>query len=408
MNPTIARRLLALSLVPACGLNTLGPNDADLGTGGIASVPAATTGAASDPTTTDVITTDVTTTDVTTTDGTTTAPTTAGMSSTGSTGAPEPPAVCGDGELGGDEACDDGDQDNTDACVAGCSLARCGDLFVLAGVEACDDGNPIDTDACRSDCQLATCGDGVVHAGVEACDDGNPIDNDACSNTCELAHCGDGTLQPGEQCDDKNDVNEDACLNSCITATCGDGIVMLGGEQCDDAGASPQCNADCSTSLCGDGKLNPAAGEQCEDGNLVAGDGCAKCKTECGSAFASDWCLQAGTTQQFTRCESVTDSGKTCINPFIRYGSVEDGVPAKHLNNDLAKWCQQLGFAGFSGAVSYGNRPCLAPQGKLFGCAGYDENVWHWCDWYDGKWLDQTLDYHDCNDGFEITAITCQ
>ncbi|MCA9656707.1 MAG: DUF4215 domain-containing protein, partial [Myxococcales bacterium] len=42
----------------------------------------------------------------------------------------------------------------------------CGDGVVAAG-EECDDGNADNTDACLSTCVLARCGDGVVQAGVE-------------------------------------------------------------------------------------------------------------------------------------------------------------------------------------------------------------------------------------------------
>ena len=36
-------------------------------------------------------------------------------------------AVCGDGEMKGDEACDDGNADPSDGCTSVCQLARCGD-----------------------------------------------------------------------------------------------------------------------------------------------------------------------------------------------------------------------------------------------------------------------------------------
>jgi hypothetical protein len=152
--------------------------------------------------------------------------------------------------------------------------------------------------------------------------------------------------------------------------------------------------------------------EECDDGNVNDGDGCsAACKPEapkCGGNFTTGWCPQVGTTEQFTRCESVSNGGTTCNNPFIKYGAVENGVPASHDGNDLTKWCTQLGFAGFSGQVSYGSRPCDAPQGRLFGCSSYDENVWHWCDWSDGHWYNQALNWHQCNDGQQLTSITCQ
>ncbi|MEZ4449228.1 MAG: DUF4215 domain-containing protein [Nannocystaceae bacterium] len=126
------------------------------------------------------------------------------------------PAVCGDGVVGGDEACDDGNDVDTDACLTTCEAASCGDGAVQEGVEACDDGNDVDTDACLSTCEVASCGDGAVQEGVEACDDGNDVDTDACLTTCEAAACGDGVVQEGvEACDDGNMVDDDACSNAC-------------------------------------------------------------------------------------------------------------------------------------------------------------------------------------------------
>jgi cysteine-rich repeat protein len=64
----------------------------------------------------------------------------------------------------------------------------CGDGVVDPG-EECDDGNADDTDACLSSCLNASCGDGVVQAGVEECDDGNDFDKDFCSNSCTKVPC---------------------------------------------------------------------------------------------------------------------------------------------------------------------------------------------------------------------------
>jgi cysteine-rich repeat protein len=87
---------------------------------------------------------------------------------------------------------------------------------VQAGVEACDDGNEVQTDACLNTCVAASCGDTLVQAGVEACDDGNQVQTDACLNTCVAASCGDGHVQAGaEACDDGNQVDGDACRNDC-------------------------------------------------------------------------------------------------------------------------------------------------------------------------------------------------
>jgi cysteine-rich repeat protein len=278
----------------------------------------------------------------------------------------------------GDDTCNDGLECEAGTCVVAAPPV-CGD-GMLAGMEECDDGpENDDTKQCKSDCTLQKCGDGAVGPG-EACDDGNDVDLDACSNLCVPAACGDKVVQMGEDCDDGNLDNLDACI-ACKAAACGDTFVQAGVEECD-------------------------------DGNVIAGDGCSDtCKKEapkCGGNFTLGWCPQAGTKEQSTRCESVSNGGKTCNNPFIKYGNLENGVPASHPGNDFNQWCTQLGFAGFSGQVSYGNRSCDPPQGRLFGCNGYDENIWHWCDWQDGGWYNAALNYHQCNDGQQITSVTCQ
>jgi cysteine-rich repeat protein len=171
--------------------------------------------------------------------------------------------------------------------------------------EECDDGNQRDGDGCSAQCQLEICGNGVLDLG-EQCDDGNQIDGDGCSAACRLEVCGNGFLDPGEQCDffgqtafcdsdctfpvcgdglinpaageqcdDGNAVNGDGCSAQCQLEVCGNGVVDPG-EQCDAAGESAVCDRDCTLAVCGDALLNLAAGEQCDDGpvNGSPGDRC--------------------------------------------------------------------------------------------------------------------------------------
>ena len=93
------------------------------------------------------------------------------------------------------EACDDGSGSMTAAATA--CVSNCGNGQVDAG-EQCDDGNQDNTDACLNSCQSAACGDGVTRtdveagqAGYEACDDANEENADACLNDCTAASCGD-------------------------------------------------------------------------------------------------------------------------------------------------------------------------------------------------------------------------
>lgn len=111
---------------------------------------------------------------------------------------------------------------------------------------------------------------------------------------------------------------------SCIapSSQCGDGIVQAeAGEQCDDGNSvgGDGCSADCkSTEICGNGRLDLSQGEVCDDGNTVDGDGCsADCRSrsvcgdgrvdpgeECddGNDSNDDDCLRIGTRCVLARC----------------------------------------------------------------------------------------------------------
>ena len=81
------------------------------------------------------------------------------------------------------------DNNGTGACTSWCAQAECGDGVVWEGHEECDAGdlNGIFSD-CTEACVLATCGDGIVRYS-EQCDDGNDDDDDACSNSCHVNSC---------------------------------------------------------------------------------------------------------------------------------------------------------------------------------------------------------------------------
>jgi cysteine-rich repeat protein len=85
--------------------------------------------------------------------------------------------------------------------------------------------------------------------------------------------CGDGYALCGEQCDDGNLIDGDGCDSNCRPTGCGNGIVTAG-EQCDDGNLvdGDGCDSNCTRSGCGNGIVT--AGEECDDGNRVDGDGC--------------------------------------------------------------------------------------------------------------------------------------
>ena len=66
-------------------------------------------------------------------------------------------------------------------------------------------------------CEPEVCGDGAVGCD-EQCDDGNTLAEDGCSATCtcEPEVCGDGVVGCTEQCDDGNTLDGDQCSSQCI------------------------------------------------------------------------------------------------------------------------------------------------------------------------------------------------
>jgi cysteine-rich repeat protein len=311
--------------------------------------------------------------------------------------------TCGNTVTDPGEECDDGNDDGGDGCSEDCAIERCGN-GAIEGAEACDDGNVIDGDGCEGDCTFTCttaaecddampcngaetcggahvcgagtppspgtdCGGGMVCRGgacvapacgnmireaSEQCDDGDSEDGDGCDNdctfsctadpgcndgnacngteTCNLAShactnpmdladgtgcgggmvcrggscvasaCGNRIVEAPEQCDDGNMVEGDGCDNDCtfsctVAADCADANPCNGPETCNagmhrcQAGTPPAagsaCDRDmnpmtrdicrtgmCLASRCGDGFVDAGAGESCEDGNMVNGDGC--------------------------------------------------------------------------------------------------------------------------------------
>jgi len=112
---------------------------------------------------------------------------------------------------------------------------------------------------------------------------------DNLNTTGGIAHvpagvCGDGMVDAGEECDDGNTLDGDGCTSACVVEFCGDGVTQPT-EECDDGNTvgGDGCSASCGNELCGDGMLQPS--EACDDGNTVGGDGCdAQCNEEvCGN-----------------------------------------------------------------------------------------------------------------------------
>ncbi|CAD8059012.1 unnamed protein product [Paramecium sonneborni] len=227
---------------------------------------------------------------------------------------------CGDLIVIGNEQCDDANLIDTDGCKD-CKY------YCRIGCSSCN----YNSQTCLS-CELPgffpqlyycknICGDGLIvidPSGInsEQCDDGNTINNDGCSSTCQFQ------CQPSTIC--LNCVNQrcrECALGYYLSSDqickpiCGDSQLVID-EICEITQSLPykgcqNCQAKCQTScqtcnikglgcneckkgykqidylcysLCGDKIVTDD--EQCDDGNLIYGDGCHFCQFAC-----TDSCL---------------------------------------------------------------------------------------------------------------------
>jgi len=89
---------------------------------------------------------------------------------------------------------------------------------------------------------------------------------------CQLV-CGNGKQEAGEACDDGNTLDGDGCAHDCTSSLCGNAKRETG-EACDDGNMTDGdgCDHDCTVTGCGNDIMT--AGEACDDGNGIDGDGC--------------------------------------------------------------------------------------------------------------------------------------
>jgi len=83
------------------------------------------------------------------------------------------------------------------------------------------------------------------------------------------------------------------------------------------------------------------------------------CRPEILSPCINNWCHHNGTMGQYTRCKRVSNNGRTCHNPEIKYGSTI-GKPGGVLHGAygakgtaLSQWCKQLFPTSLFGTAIY-------------------------------------------------------
>ncbi|CAD8170741.1 unnamed protein product [Paramecium octaurelia] len=264
---------------------------------------------------------------------------------------------------------------------------RCGDQLIV-GTEQCEDGNTIDTDGCKdckyhcgigcSSCDYTTgsclsceytgfqpysyyckniCGDGLVVTDPygyysEQCDDGNTINYDGCSGWCQYqcqqsSICTNCVNNRCETCASKYNLSSNQicllkCQSSCITCdTNGQGCLacQLGYDRIDNL-----CQ-----SICGDGIVTDD--EQCDDGNLILGDGCHFCQFSCQHSCLNCiqglcyHCLHGYQLEQF-KCypicgDALQTSDEQC--EIVNIEVAQKGFNSRQFTCDINCYICQLG-----------------------------------------------------------------
>jgi len=127
-------------------------------------------------------------------------------------------------------------------------------------------------------CPPPACGDGQTW-GSEECDNGpanSDTTSDACRTTCERPACGDRVtdLERGEECDDGNLVDGDGCDVNCTETRCGNSV-LTPPETCDNGSNNSDTTPDACRTTC-----EPAhCGDRVTDSDEECDDGDANSDT---------------------------------------------------------------------------------------------------------------------------------
>jgi cysteine-rich repeat protein len=114
--------------------------------------------------------------------------------------------------------------------------------------------------------------------------------------------CGNGVMEAGEQCDDGNSLDGDGCSASCTNEP--------------------------PPPYCGDGNMD--AGEECDDGGNADGDGCsAACTIEVPPPYCGDGTMDAGEECDDGNADNGDGCSSTCTNepppPYCGDGNMDAG-----------------------------------------------------------------------------------
>lgn len=177
----------------------------------------------------------------------------------------------------------------------------------------------------------AVCGDRVLDQEAdgsgEECDDGNTTDHDGCSATClneGSNQCSFTCSSTGAACSVGSD-----CVEVCNKST---SLCSVSGGACASNSDCPYATATCGTTgtgCCGNANIDTSGNvsEDCDDGNLINGDGCSSTCLAEGSASVGATCgnndvaFNVATLAGEECDDGNNSSGDGCSRQCLREGS---------------------------------------------------------------------------------------
>jgi cysteine-rich repeat protein len=226
------------------------------------------------------------------------------------------------------------------AIISGCDRVGEDPVITLDGaapVDASPEPDAHSAGDARSDGRRGdACGNGVVDEG-EACDDGNDVTGDGCESDCALTCTADVDCETGDLCNPSRCGSDNTCLAPTVAPD---------GTTCDadmDAGTYDLCRGGvCALSVCGDGVVDSDSGEDCDDANDVADDGCeSDCTFSCveheecdtGSPCSSSFCgvsnactIPAPVSGDLCDSDGDPDTRDVCVAGTCQFSVCGDGV----------------------------------------------------------------------------------
>jgi cysteine-rich repeat protein len=277
-------------------------------------------------------------------------------------------AVCGDGQVSGDEHCDTAiEAGQPGACATSCSPLDACTQTVLSGEQCATHCEPMPITAFNT-------GDDCCPEGADATEDGD------CTSVCD-----NGVIETGETCDpiatcSVTCTSTNPCLTAVpsgsaadCTADC-DFVAITACGAADDCcpGACTQANdADCSAS-CGDTVIDASAGETCEAGSATPcpadcddDDACTEDVRTGSSANCNVVCTHAAVTRPLdgdaccpegANANNDDDCEPECGNDALEDGELCDGNCPSSCSDDMV--CTRDTLAG---AASTCDARCTYP-----------------------------------------------